>query len=79
MAEPAQEWEIRENESYKKMLRHVPSGIQNIIKNSVIPEMKIYPFTEKKTVKLRDNLEPFYEYKIKNRLVFRVNLNSKKV
>jgi mRNA-degrading endonuclease RelE of RelBE toxin-antitoxin system len=42
--------------------------------------MEEYPFVEGRCKELRDNLKGYYEFKIRNyRLIFRANLDSKRV
>jgi mRNA-degrading endonuclease RelE of RelBE toxin-antitoxin system len=79
------EWAIIEGPDYRKSLARVPQVIRETIENSVIPTLKEYPYpvegkNERKIRKLRDKWEGFYEFKIESyRLIFRANLDSKKV
>jgi mRNA-degrading endonuclease RelE of RelBE toxin-antitoxin system len=74
------EWKIFEREEYKQMLSRAPVHIQQKIIN-MIPIIEEYPLShELRSWRLEDELKDLYEYKIDNyRLIFRLNINSKKI
>ncbi len=74
------EWKIIEGPYYRKSLARVPQVIREEIEKNVIPILDEYPFVKGKCKKLRDEWEGFYEFKIgDHRLIFRPNLNSKRL
>jgi mRNA-degrading endonuclease RelE of RelBE toxin-antitoxin system len=82
------EWRIVEGSDYNKSLARVPQVIREEIEKNVIPILEEYPYPVKdeKTIKhLEGKWKGFYEFKLDQfkigsyRLIFRPNVNSKKI
>jgi len=68
-----------DSKDYGTSVTRVPQVILEEIERDIIPTMEEYPFGCR-SKQLSDNWKGFYKYKIgMYRLVFRVNLNSKRV